>query len=163
MTTKSQQLQIRVTPREKAALKRLAKAAGQDLSSFVLSRALPPAHVRFQHLVALLGREADHRYVLAELNDFLMALTPAEFSAAVSAADVRRLSAFRQNYLAAMVEQAAHMKGAAAPDWTTNVEPLAEPWFATSLESLRLHLLRSSPVPFKRRNLFVDSALGARV
>ncbi len=68
-----------------------------------------------------------------------------------------------RNYVAAMVEQAAHMKRVRPPAWTARVEPLETPWFATSLESLRLHLLRASPVPFKRRNLFVDSAVGARV
>ena len=42
MTRKSEQIQIRVTPHQKAALKRRAKHAGQDVSSYVLSRTLPP-------------------------------------------------------------------------------------------------------------------------
>jgi hypothetical protein len=43
------------------------------------------------------------------------------------------------------------------------VPPLEEPHFATTLEGLRLHLLQVSPVPFKRRNIFIDSSLGDRV
>jgi hypothetical protein len=41
--------------------------------------------------------------------------------------------------------------------------PLAEPYFATSLKSLREHLLVAAPIPFKRRNIFVDASVGARV
>jgi hypothetical protein len=43
------------------------------------------------------------------------------------------------------------------------VKPLERPWFASSLKSLRLHLLTASPPPFRRRNLFVDSTIGDRV
>jgi hypothetical protein len=43
------------------------------------------------------------------------------------------------------------------------VPPLDEPHFATPLRGLRLHLLRASPVAFKRRNIFVDSSVGDRV
>jgi len=163
MASKSQHLQIRVTPRQKATLKRLATAAGQDISSYVLSRALPPARLRFEELLSLLGEAAEHRYVLAELNDFLTALAPAELPEAVEHADLARLSPFLKNYVAAMVEQASHLKGVPSPAWTARVAPLAAPYFAAPLTSLRLHLLRVSPVPFKRRNIFVDAALGARV
>jgi hypothetical protein len=55
------------------------------------------------------------------------------------------------------------MKGVTPPTWAGSVEPLDRPHFATPLRSLRLHLLRASPVPFKRRNIFVDSSVGARV
>jgi hypothetical protein len=43
------------------------------------------------------------------------------------------------------------------------VAPLDEPWFAVPLESLRPHLLRVSPVPFKHRILFIDASTSARV
>ncbi|HET6656161.1 MAG TPA: hypothetical protein VFH57_07905 [Gammaproteobacteria bacterium] len=163
MVSKSQQLQIRVTPREKAALKRLAAAARQDVSSYVLARALPPSRLRFEELLAQLRTRADHRYLLAELNDFLSALAPGEFCAALSHADLARLSPFLSNYVAAMVEQAAHLKGVAPPAWTAKVAPLATPQFAAPLKNLRPHLLRAAPVAFKRRNLFVDATVGARV
>jgi uncharacterized protein (DUF1778 family) len=163
MAAKSEHLQIRVTAREKALLKRAAAAAGQDLSTYVLARAIPPARVRFAELLALLGDGADYRYALAELNDFLTALRPAELRDAVDQAEIDRLPPFLRNYVAAMVEQASAMKRVQAPTWTTQVAPLDEPWFATAMKSLRLHLLHASPVPFKRRNIFVDASVGSRV
>ena len=164
MSAKSQHLQIRVTPRQKAALKRLAGAAGEDVSSYVLSRALPPAQRRFEELLALLaGGDDETRYALAELNDVLTGLARNEFRDAVPYADVSRLSPWLANYVAAMVEQACSVKGVAPPVWTGRVSALETPWFAAPLKSLRLHLLRSSPVAFKRRNQFVDSSIGARV
>ena len=164
MAEKSEYLQIRVTPRQKAALKRLAAAAGQDVSSYVLERALPAAQSRFERLLEALAEDgAEHRHVLAELNDLLTALGPNELQAAVAHADVARLSPLRQNYVAAMVEQACYLKGVTPPAWAGRIAPLGEPHFAAPLKSLRLHLLRASPVPFKRRNIFVDAAIGARV
>jgi hypothetical protein len=62
-----------------------------------------------------------------------------------------------------MVEQASQQRDVPPPAWSRDVPPLEEPYFATPLRSLRLHLLRQAPVLFKRRNLFVDSAVGARV
>jgi len=163
MPAKTQQLQIRVTPQQKAALKRQAGAAGLDVSSWVLSRLLPSEPGRFAEIVRVLESEADHRFALAELNDFLHACAPVGFAEAVARAELGRLSPFIQNYVAAMVEQAAAQKDIAPPAWTRDVAPLAAPQFATPLSSLRMHLLRSAPVPFKRRNIFVDAGVGARV
>jgi uncharacterized protein (DUF1778 family) len=160
---KSEHVQIRVTPRQKAALKRRAEAAGQDLSSYVLGRALPAAGTRFGELVALLAEESERRYALAEINDLLSALAAEELGEAVAHGDVAGLSPRMQNYVAAMVEQACSVKGVRPPSWTARIEPLATPHFAAPLKSLRLHLLAESPVPFKRRNIFVDSTIGDRV
>jgi len=163
MPAKTQQLQIRVTPGQKAALKRLARAAGSDVSSYVLSRLMPAAPDRFGEILRALEAEADPRFGFAELNDFLTGCPPAVFGEAVGRAALGGLSPFARNYVAAMVEQAAALKGVAPPAWVQDVAPLETPWFATSLKHLRLHLLRSAPVPFKRRNIFVDSSVGARV
>jgi len=165
MSAKSQQLQIRVTPEQKAALKRLAKAAGQDVSGYVLSRTLPEARVRFGEIIRALRNREDHRFALAELNDLLSGLTGAQLPDAVAVAPVemRDLSPFLQNYVAAMVEQVSHQREVPAPSWGRDVPPLEEPHFATSLGSLRLHLLRAAAAPFKRRNIFVDSGVGDRV
>lgn len=65
--------------------------------------------------------------------------------------------------MAALVEQAADQKHVAPPAWVGDVAPLETPRFATELKSLRMHLLRSAPVPFKRRNIFVDTGVGIRV
>ncbi|MEP6732706.1 MAG: hypothetical protein ABJE10_18830 [bacterium] len=163
MTPKSQQLQIRVTPAQKSAMRRLAREADLDVSAYVLSRVLPADEERFAAILRVLHVSGDERFALAELNDFLTALAPARFATAVGRAKLDRLSLLLQNYVAAMVEQAAGQKEVAPPVWTRDVAPLAEPYFATSLSSLRLYLLQASPVPFKRRNLFVDAAVGSRV
>lgn len=163
MTAKTAQLQIRVTPQEKAALKRQARASGRDVSSYVLARVLPDASDRFATILATLADAADPRYALAELSDLLHAAAPLIFVAAAAEADVTALTPYLRNYVAAMVEQAADAKAVVPPAWTADVAPLDAPHFVTPLKSLRLHLLRSAPVPFKRRNIFIDSAVGARV
>jgi hypothetical protein len=109
MAQKSQHLQIRVTPPEKATLECLAAAAGQDVTSYVLARVLPPGQrSRFEELLSILGSDADHRSALAELNDLLTALAPADLREAVAHAELEHLSPSLQNYVAAMVEHARY-------------------------------------------------------
>lgn len=163
MARKTSQLQIRVTPAQKDALKRLARRAGLDISAYVLERALPRDDLRLAGILRVLERDEDSRYGLAEMHDLLAGLPPIEFDVALRVADLRRLSPLLQNYVAAMVEQAAQLKQVSPPAWTREVLPLAEPYFATDLRSLRPYLLVASPAVFKRRNLFVDSAVGRRV
>lgn len=160
---KTQQLQIRVTPEQKSALARRARRAGQDVSAFVLSQALPSAALRFHELLSELGDADRRRFGLAELNDLLTERAPREFADVTGNAELRGLSPYLQNYVAAMVELAAYQKGVVPPAWVREIPPLEEPHFATALEGLRLHLLRASPVPFKRRNIFIDSSVGDRV
>jgi uncharacterized protein (DUF1778 family) len=163
MPAKTQQLQIRVTPQQKLALRRQAAAAGQDLSSYVLSRLVPGAPDRLAAILRALATDTDRRYALAELNDFLHGCAPITWDAAVARADLSGLSPYLANYVAAMVELAADQKGVAPPAWTRDVAPLALPRFAVPLAGLRMHLLRSAPIPFKRRNIFVDASVGARI
>jgi hypothetical protein len=163
MSTKSSQIQIRVSAREKAALEAFARRAGQSVSAYVLSRALPAARVRFGELMRALADEGERRFSLAELNDLLTGLAPMELREAVADPDLTGLSPYLQNYVAAMVELAAERKGVAPPSWTREVPPLEDPVFATDFPGLRLHLLRSAPVAFKRRNIFIDASIGDRV
>jgi uncharacterized protein (DUF1778 family) len=163
MATKSQFLQIRVTPREKTQLVRRARASGQDVSTYVMTRVFPPAEATLLEIVRTLASQPDPAYALAELNDFLSRLTPLDFASAVRDLPLGDLSPFLQSYVAAMVDLAAHRIDCAPPAWTTEISGLDEPWFATPLPGLRLHLLRSAPIPFRRRNLFVDASVGARV
>jgi uncharacterized protein (DUF1778 family) len=160
---KTEQLQVRVSPEQKRELKRRARDAGLDVSAYVLSRVLPAAAERFRELVRLLEEESELRFALAELNDLLAGLGPRELCAVATAPDLRGLSPYLQNYLAAMVELAAHRGGGAPPPWVRSIEPLDAPHFAMRSPRMRLHLLRSAPVPFKRRNIFVDTSLGGRV
>ena len=163
MGGKSEQLQVRVTRAQKARLRELARRAGLDVSAYVLSLAIPPGSEAFQRAVRALGTETDQRYAFAEISEMLAPLAAGELVRTVTNADVSALSAFAQNYLAATVEYLCVKRGAAIPHWAHAVDPLPAPWFATELRSLRVHLLRTSPVAFRRRNLFIDSGPDARV
>ena len=164
MAARSEQLQIRVTPAEKRALKERARQSGLDVSAYVLTRALPHETTRLTGILRTLRRDdADRRFALAELNDLLTTLTGARFADVADTLRVDALSPLLQNYVAAMVEQAAAQKGTSPPAWVRDVVPLDAPYFAVSFPSLRPYLLRVAPVAFKRRNLFLDATLGDRV
>ena len=162
LATKSGQLQIRVTPAEKAAIRLAARRAGLGLSAYVLARVLPAPERRFQELTKACTDSSDARFALEELNAWLAGLGGGELKQAVSSPPAR-LEPDLANYVAAMVESASARKGIAAPSWTLAVEPLAEPWFGSTLASLRLYLLTHSPAPFRRRNIFIDASVGSRV
>jgi hypothetical protein len=168
MSAKTEQVQIRVSPAEKAALRERATEAGMGMSAYVLARSLPRHGARFAELVEALrgAARSDRSYVFAELNDFLSDLAGFELADAVEHvehADLAGLDPYVRNYVAAMVEQACYLRSVAPPAWTSGIAPLEEPRFASDLKSLRPHLLRASPVPFKRRNIFIDASIGDRV
>jgi hypothetical protein len=158
-TGKTAQLQIRVSAADKAAIQRAAARVGQDMSAYVLSRILSaPAREFGDRLAACAGPEP--RYALAELNTLLSGLTATELRDAIAGPAPAGLSAFVANYVAAMVEYACAKRAVAVPTWVRDIAPLAEPAFGTTLKSLRLHLLTRSPLPFRRRNIFIDATLG---
>ena len=129
----------------------------------MLARALPAAALHFGEILGALGEADRRRFALAELSDLLNELAPQELAQVTGDADLRGLSPYVQNYVAAMIELAAHQKAVTAPGWVREIPPLEEPHFATRLAGLRLYLLHVSPVPFKRRNIFIDSSVGDRV
>ena len=163
LNTKTAQLQIRVSPAQKAAIGRAARASGLDMSSYVLGQLLPPAAEYFASLVRAATDDDAGRFVLAEMNSFLAGLAAGELAAAVASATPDSLSPSRANYVAAMVEYACGRAGIPPPAWTRAIPPLTRPEFGSSLGNLRLHLLRSAPPPFRRRNLFIDASVGDRV
>ena len=119
---------------------------------------------QFARLLEALRDDDQPGFALAELNDLLSGLPSEELRGTVEHADLTGLTPYLRNYVAAMVELAAHRRDVPPPAWVRDVEPLeTEPRFATPLPGLRLHLLRTSPVPFKRRNIFIDSSIGDRV
>ena len=160
--TRTAQLQVRVTPAEKAAIARAARRAGVGMSEYVLSRALPNQAVQWQGWLRKLVRSDGAKIVLAGLSTWLAGLGAGELPGAIDAAP-HGLSDFHANYVAAMAEHLCAARGVDAPRWTLAVAPLARPVFASDLKSLRLHLLAHSPAPFRRRNLFVDSVVGGQV
>jgi hypothetical protein len=160
---RTEQLQIRVTPAEKAAIARAAREAGLGMSAYVLARVLPARPTQWRKRLRELERRPADRIALAGVSGWLRGLAAGELPAAVAEPPPRGLSDFHANYVAAMVEQVCAGRGVEAPVWTRSVAPLAHPVFASHLMSLRLHLLTQSPPPFRRRNLFVDSTVGAQV
>lgn len=161
---KSSQLQIRVSPEQKATIKRLADAAGQTLSQYVLAQVIPPTHAAFARVLAdLTTPGGGHAAALTELGRLLAEAPAADFARDFASPEVFGLPATLQNYVAAMVERTAHERGLAPPGWVLQVPPLERPHFMWSLQSLRPHQIRVTPVAFKRRNLFFDPAGGPRV
>ena len=71
MPRKTAQLQIRVTPAAKARLRREAAAAGVDVSTLVLQRALPDPHTAFARLVDVAVGAHAPAYALAAIHDLL--------------------------------------------------------------------------------------------
>ena len=159
---KSGQIQIRVSPAQKAAIRRAARRAGLDMSAYILARLLSAPARRFQELTGACADAADARFALAELNSWLANLGAGELQEAVSSPP-RQLTPYLANYVAAMVEVACAKNGVAPPSWTCATAPLSEPVFGSTLMSLRLYLLTHSPAPFRRRNIFIDASVGSRV
>lgn len=157
------QLQIRVTAAEKAAIQGAARRAGLDMSAYVLGRVLHGHSAQWQTQLRDIARSGESRTALAALSAWLAGLTVSELAAAVTTPPPAALSDFHANYVAAMVEHLCAAHGVDVPRWTRGIEPLAQPVFGTQLASLRLHLLAHSPPPFRRRNLFVDTAVGGQV
>ncbi len=161
---KSTQLQLRVSPEQKDRIKKQAALAGEDVSKWVLKKLLPAVGDQLQQVIDKLGiGSTELSLILAEIHDILLTLSAKELEAAVSAIDLMSLQPFESNYVAAMIETACVNKRLRPPAWLGKIAPLADPWFASGLKSLRLHLLKVSPPAFRRRNLFVDSTLGDRV
>jgi hypothetical protein len=163
VASKTAQIQLRVSPAQKADLVRRARAAGLDLSAWMLRRLIPDGRLRFLALARSLALTSTAGPVLAEISDLLASLRGADFSTSVELLPPVRLDDLRANQLAAMVETRAAQLSTRPPDWVKQVKPLARPWFASELVALRLHLLCNSPPAYRRRNLFVDSTIGDRV
>lgn len=164
-SVKTSQLQIRISPEDKRRIQQAAKKANKSLSEFICERALSGLVEvsKFDKLVSALNSEVLDSFALAEMNDFLVDLSKEELETILEFPRTLGKSPLVANYLAAMLEHACQRKGVKIASWLKNVLPLQQPWFATELTSLRLHLLQNAPVPFRRRGLFVDTSLGGRV
>lgn len=157
MHAKTSQLQIRVSPAEKAALKRLADGAGVSISAFVLERALPRTH---EGISARIRQLAGGKKLINALSDLMLhisSLSRDEFEGGVAAAELAALTPLQLNCAAAAVEHESWSRGLAPPTWTGTIPPLERPYFAWGLRSLRPRLLRVTPAAFKRRSVYVPS------
>ncbi len=160
---KTAQLQIRVSPSEKARIERAARQAGMGMSAYVLGKLLPGRAAEWRGLLQDLLRMDEKRLPLAALSHWLASLAPGEFADALDAPPPAGLTGQLANTVAAMVEHVCAASGKRPPAWTREIAPLAEPAFGSGLTSLRLHLLTNSPAAFRRRNLFVDTVVGGQV
>ena len=160
---KTEQLQIRVSRGQKAAILRAAESAGMDMSAYVLGRVLPERTAEFRRVVEACAEPQAVRFALAELNSLLSSLTAGELRDAVSEPPPTGLTSYIQNYVAAMVEYACVRRNVPVPEWTRRIAALAEPVFGSQLQSLRLYLLVNSPPPFRARNIFIDATIGDQV
>ena len=160
---KTGQLQVRVSPSQKLAIKMQAARARMSMSEWILSKVLPSSEMSFKSLIEDLAASDKPSYVFAELLELTDSMDADEFEQAVSEPPGVQLDPYWQNYLAATVEHAAAVKHAKVPSWTRDVAPLDKPVFGSSLESLKLHLLVNSPPAFIQRDIFIDSSVGKRV
>ena len=160
---RSEQLQIRVSPAEKDAIRRAAEHAGLDMSAYVLRRAVPSPAIRLQESVEQCAGPTPPSFGLAELNTLLTSWTAAELRDAITAPPTTVLTPFLSNYIAAMIEYACERRSVRVPGWVRAITPLSEPHFGSTLKNLRLHLLTHSPSAFRRRNIFIDATVGDQV
>lgn len=162
-STKTTQLQIRISPMEKKAIQRAAKLANMDMSAYVLEKLLPVKVTQFQQLLDDLLQSDNVRFVLAEINTLLSRLNSSEVKQVCRVAVPVGLSEFLSNYVCAMVEYVCHIHHVAVPAWTKAIAPLKQAVFCTELDSLRLYLLSHSPPSFRCRNIFVDTTIGGQL
>jgi uncharacterized protein (DUF1778 family) len=158
---KTGQLQLRVSPEQKAIIRSLASRAHMDMSQWVLSKIFPKPRQDFLALIRQLSTvqaQKDRTYILNDLNAFLAGLDKDDIFAAVADPHGVVLNEFMENYVSAMIEQTCVKAKVAPPKWLAS--GLSEPFFGSNLISLRLYLLTVSPPPFRKRNIFIDSAIG---
>ncbi len=160
---KEEQVQIRISKQDKDRLRVFAKNKNMELSSFILESVIPSLFKKFQELLSDLKRSKYPKIKLAEINDFLCALNSRDLKAAVANRFEVQLDDYYTNYVAAMIEVACDQKDIAIPVWTQEIAGLDNPVFGSSLKSIRLHLLANALIPFKARNIFIDSSIGDRV
>lgn len=133
------------------------------MSEWVLSKIKHCGQEEFQRCTRALQSAQKPSYYLAELHDLLAKESGKDFIETVDAPPEGNLPAYYANYVAAMVETAAHDKGVRPPGWVRRIPPLTEPVMGSTLEGLRLYLLTNAPPPFRRRNIFIDASVGQRV
>jgi hypothetical protein len=158
--SKTSQLQIRVSPGQKRLIRQRAKESGMDVSAWVLRRLVPSKRDRFVELCRELAEADQPSYPLAALSDLLAVSSREDIATVFGEGPDRAISQPWLAYVAALIEERAMALGAAVPAWVRDTPPAPEPYFATGLLKLRLHLLTRSPPAFRRRNLFVDRGPG---
>lgn len=162
---RTEQLQIRISSADKRRLKRAAARFGLGISEFVLKRALNGIleYEAISKLCKSLDDQPEEKFVFAELHDLLASYPKDTLEYLAENSWPLPDNLWAKNYIAAMFEEILVKNEVDIPDWLQEIPVLSEPWFATELKSLKNYLLLSSPIAFRKRNLFIDSTVGARV
>src|SRR5438105_15308146 len=147
---KTCQMQIRVSARQKAAIRTAAKRAGMDMSAYVLSRVLSVSAAEFRKCIEACRGAAGPAFALAELNSLLSRLTAVELTDAIAARPMVRLTPFLANCVAAMTESACEKRGIRVPSWAPAIEPLSTPAVGSACVTLRPHVLTHTPASYRR-------------
>lgn len=157
MSRKTSQLQIRISPDQKATLKRLAAEAGVNVSQYVLRTVLPSTEAEMARHAEALGPRSGRGRAFADLRKYLSDLPLERFTEAAQAFSSDDWPTVIRHHVAAAVEECAARHAARAPRWTRELAPLDRPHFSWEARSLRPHLMRITPVFLKRRDVFRDA------
>ena len=124
------------------------------LRSYAISGALtePPESLFCASLRILEDGEQSWRRHLLDCVD---AVRRSGTAALLATPPATELSARLRALAAGIAETLAAECGTTAPEWTSGVGPLDQPWFVSGYESLKASALLESPVPFRSRNVFV--------
>ncbi|MBN1115197.1 MAG: hypothetical protein JXA66_07645 [Oligoflexia bacterium] len=161
---KSDTIQIRVSANDKKKLKRLADTNRLTISEYIIKMCLldNTSDTLRQIYSELACAGNDKSYYFAFLNDYLMKV-PVYLWKSITDYKPDFPEQGDLAYVAALMEQTAHVRNLSTPSWCSDVKALDEPFMASSIKKLRLYLLINSPVPFRKRNIFIDSSAGDRV
>lgn len=163
-TKKDTYLQIRLSKHEKELIVKAAGANGVNISKWIMQRIMIDKRSQFQSICLKMSKDITNKsFYLSDLNDYLTNLSANEFLIALDTRPNVKLSISDWNIIVAMIDYAAYKKRAKSPDWLNDVEPLQHPLFATELTTVRQYLLITSPIAFRRRNIFVDTSIGGMV
>jgi hypothetical protein len=107
----------------------------------------------------------DIKYILADFIDEFNRSKPVKKQKMVEKFPFKGVTDIKHiAYIAAMVEELCFRNNMEIPGWVWDKKyQLKEPFFVGGLESLKAFLIAESPLPFRRRNIFVSSNVLQRV
>lgn len=162
--SKSTWLQVRLTLEQKSELRTRAAAAGQEISGYVVERILGGAAPEFERLLQWMLRTPESHVPYAEFTDYLRTLPAARGAElATQPPSFPRLSRLQQNHVCAAIEQRAQLWSVRPPAWVLDVAALETPHYSGDLLSLRPYLTVVAPLVWRRRGIFTEGGLAARL
>lgn len=152
---KSETIQIRVSKAEKEKLKKLSQVHKMCVSEFILSNLLTDISAyEVRQLYELIAKGENRVLSLFNLRNKLKKISPAFWDGAVGIVP-DFLDPFSLAYVASTIEELSYIRGLSYPEWCTGIKALSEPYIGSDQETMNFYILVNSPVPFKRRNIFL--------